>query len=343
GLRFLFAEWSTVGGVVACIILAVCFAVGTPGNLLVVWTILRHVKQRSHTVLLILHLAVADLLALATLPLWIYSLARSWVFGEVTCKAVVYLVHVCMYASIFLITVMSVERFLAVRYPLKMLRWKAEKVMAFTLPGAWGLAFLADGTQHCLFSEYDSVNLEIICKCLETLTGFLVPFLILAVCYCRIATQLRQMQRTKPKSTFLITAVVVAFTLCWLPHHVLNIVMVVQDVAACQEEPTDFLEILVLVSGALAFISSSMNPILYAFTARNLQGGLRKSGMVKLFQEIASQTVRVRGSESFNFSLSLSLSHTHSHSHSNSVFFLEKVLLSKGEVLLSLSKFAVLH
>uniref|UniRef100_A0AAY5ECW4 Si:dkey-148a17.5 n=1 Tax=Electrophorus electricus TaxID=8005 RepID=A0AAY5ECW4_ELEEL len=327
-------EWSTVGGVVACIILAVCFAVGTPGNLLVVWTILRHVKQRSHTVLLILHLAVADLLALATLPLWIYSLARSWVFGEVTCKAVVYLVHVCMYASIFLITVMSVERFLAVRYPLKMLRWKAEKVMAFTLPGAWGLRLgdRADGTQHCLFSEYDSVNLEIICKCLETLTGFLVPFLILAVCYCRIATQLRQMQRTKPKSTFLITAVVVAFTLCWLPHHVLNIVMVVQDVAACQEEPTDFLEILVLVSGALAFISSSMNPILYAFTARNLQGGLRKSGMVKLFQEIASQTVRVRGSECPIPDSS------ESGTHKGTV-----LLLSKGEVLLSLSKFAVLH
>ncbi|XP_076877691.1 leukotriene B4 receptor 1-like [Brachyhypopomus gauderio] len=300
-------EW--LGGVVVCVILAVCFAVGAPGNLLVVWTIVKHVKQRSHTVLLILHLAVADLLVLVTLPLWIYSLARSWVFGQVTCKAMVYIIHVCMYASVFLITVMSVERFLAIRYPLKMLRWKTAKVMTWTIPGIWGLAFLlgilpavtqqtdyrADGTQHCLISEYDSVSLEVFCKCLETLVGFLIPFFTLVVCYCQIVSQLRQMKRTKPKSLFLITAVVVAFTLCWLPHHLQNIIIVTQLIANVQDELVDLPGIFIFVTGALAFISSSVNPMLYAFAARNFQGGLRKSGMVKLFQEIATQTAQVRG------------------------------------------------
>uniref|UniRef100_A0A671QS10 G-protein coupled receptors family 1 profile domain-containing protein n=1 Tax=Sinocyclocheilus anshuiensis TaxID=1608454 RepID=A0A671QS10_9TELE len=70
-------SWSSAGNTTACVILGVCFLVGTPGNLLVVWTILKHVKQCSHTVLLILHLAAADLLVLITLPLWIYSLLPS--------------------------------------------------------------------------------------------------------------------------------------------------------------------------------------------------------------------------------------------------------------------------
>lgn len=68
---------------VACVILGLSFLVGAPGNVLVIWTILRHVKQRSHTVVIILHLAVADLLVLITLPLWIYSLVHTWVFGAV--------------------------------------------------------------------------------------------------------------------------------------------------------------------------------------------------------------------------------------------------------------------
>lgn len=130
------------GTVVACVILGLSFLVGVPGNLLVIWTILRHVQQRSHTVVLILHLAAADLLVLITLPLWIYSLAHSWVFGEASCKAMVYVINTCMYSSVFLITLMSVERFLVIRYPFKMLRWKTKAIMDNALVAIWALAFL---------------------------------------------------------------------------------------------------------------------------------------------------------------------------------------------------------
>lgn len=114
---------------VACVILGLSFIIGVPGNLLVIWTILRHVKQRSHTVVLILHLAAADLLVLITLPLWIYSLVQSWVLGKTLCQAVVYIVNVCMFSSIFFVTVMGVERFVAVCHPYVMMRWKTRQTM----------------------------------------------------------------------------------------------------------------------------------------------------------------------------------------------------------------------
>ncbi|XP_015460691.3 leukotriene B4 receptor 1-like [Astyanax mexicanus] len=298
-------EWSEWDGgtVVACSILAVCFVVGVPGNLLVVWTILQHVKQRSHTVLLILHLSVADLMVLVTLPLWIYSLAYSWVFGQVTCKAMVYIIHACMYASVFLITIMSVERFLAVRYPFKMLQWKTSYVMHRALGGVWVLAlvlgipaFLAqdfeeteDGTQHCDSTEYSSVPFEVFCGCLQTLVGFVIPFFILAVCYCQVASQLRQIQsRNKQKSAFLIGSVVVAFALCWLPHHVVNVANIAHLLIDPSDEQYLVPNVVLFIVGALAFISSSVNPMLYAFAARNFQGGLRRSAMAKLFQEVTS-------------------------------------------------------
>lgn len=302
-------EWATTGGAVACVILSVCFVVGTPGNLLVLWTIMRHVKQQSHTLLLILHLAVADMLIVVTLPLWIYSLAWSWVFGEAACKAIVYVIYASMYASVFLITIMSVERYLAVRYPFKMLGWKNSNAMNLILAGGWIMAFLLglpailtqsvnknlDGVQHCFFSEYDSVALEVFCACLETLIGFVIPFLTLAVCYVQVASQLKK--KNNQKSAFLISGVVMAFVLCWLPHHIMNVINVAQVLGAHSERLTDVLEAGVFISGALTFISSSVNPILYAFAARNFQGSLRKSAMVRLFQEIALYTVQLRGTE----------------------------------------------
>ncbi|KAF5897069.1 leukotriene B4 receptor 1-like [Clarias magur] len=304
-------ELAMAGGAVVYVILSVCFVVGTPGNLLVVWTIMRHVKQRCHTLLLIMHLAVADMLVVVTLPFWIYSLAWSWIFGEATCKAMGYIIYVCMYASIFLIMFMSVERYLAVRYPFKMLRWKNSNAVNLILIACWTLALLlglpdifkrsvksTEAVQRCFTTEFDSVALNVFCLCLETLIGFLIPFLTLAVCYARVASQLRQMHRkNKQKSAFLISGVVVVFAVCWLPHHVINVIHVAKLLGTDTEDHAEVSEAAEFISGALVFISSSVNPMLYAFAARNFQGNLRKSKMAKLFQEIASYTVQSRGTD----------------------------------------------
>uniref|UniRef100_A0A668ANQ7 Si:dkey-148a17.5 n=1 Tax=Myripristis murdjan TaxID=586833 RepID=A0A668ANQ7_9TELE len=300
------------GRMVSCMILGMSLVIGAPGNLLVIWTIMRHFRQRSHTVRLILHLAVADLLVLITLPLWIYSLVHSWVFGEASCKAMVYIISVCMFSSIFFITLMSVERFVAIQYPFLMLRLKTTTIMDRCLVVVWLLAFVlgvpafltqqvdeTDGTQQCLFKEYSSVAIEIFCLCLETLGGFVGPFTILLICYCRVTMQLKGMcLRSKQKSMFLISSVMIAFTLCWLPYHIINIIDLV-CILAEGTEGTDagdrcVPEIAIFISGALAFISSSVNPVLYAFFAKNFQGNLQESRLVRLFQEIATHTNKLR-------------------------------------------------
>ncbi|KAI2662594.1 C3a anaphylatoxin chemotactic receptor [Labeo rohita] len=295
---------SSAGISIACVILGVCFLVGTPGNLLVMWTILKHVKQRSHTVLLILHLAAADLLVLITLPLWIYSLAHSWVFGEAACKAMAYIINACMFSSVFIITIMSVERFLAVRYPLKMLYWQNGMSMSIILAVTWTLSFIFgipviltqyldgddDGVKHCFYRDYGSISFEVFCLCLETLLGFIFPFLTLAICYCQVVALLRKVHFRVKKSLFLICGVVVAFILCWLPYHILNVVRTVMFLVAQSDEESQMPDSVVFISGALAFISSSINPVLYVFASKNFHGSLKKSGIVKLFQDLTAQT-----------------------------------------------------
>ena len=295
------------GTVVACVILGLSFLVGAPGNLLVIWTILRHVKQLSHTVVVILHLAVADLLVLITLPLWIYSLAHSWVFGEAFCKGIVFMINACMYSSVFLITLMSVERFVAVRYPFASVDWKRKKALNKVLLALWTAAFIfsipviptqivdkESGEEHCLYRSYSSVTQELVCVLLETVVGYILPFSILVVCYGCLCSRITQMTfRSKRKSTVLIASVVIAFGICWTPHHIGNILSLI--ILAIEDSFKDAAESLesvrstmAFVAGAMGFISSTINPILYMFAAHSFRSSLRDIGIQKLFRHISS-------------------------------------------------------
>ncbi|CAL9701936.1 unnamed protein product [Knipowitschia caucasica] len=301
------SEKLDVGIIVPSVILGLSFLVGVPGNLLVIWTIIKHLKQRSHTVLLILHLAVADLLVLITLPLWIYSLARSWVFGETTCKAMVFLIYACMYSSVFLITLMSVERFVAVRYPIMSAGWKKKKALNQLLICLWISAFMfsfpviltqtvdgEDGDEHCLYRQYQSETQEMVFVLLETLVGYVLPFSILVICYGCLCSKITKMTfKSKRKSTILIASVVLMFGICWTPHHIGNIFsLIVIAVEKSYPEQVENLEsvssTMAFIGGAMVFISSTVNPILYMFAARSFRTSIQDTGIQKLLRHISS-------------------------------------------------------
>ncbi|RVE74760.1 hypothetical protein OJAV_G00024840 [Oryzias javanicus] len=295
------------GTVGACVILGLSFLVGAPGNVFVIWTILRHVKQRSHTVVTILHLAAADLLVLVTLPLWIYSLAHSWIFGEACCKAMVFVINACMYSSVFIITLMSVERFVAVRYPFASVNWKRKKAMNKVLFAVWTVSFLFSipviptqivdtdlGQEQCLYRNYTSITQELLCLLLETVLGYIVPISILVICYGCLCSRITQMTfRSKRKSTVVIGSIVIAFAVCWTPYHIGNLLsLVILAIQDSNKDAADNLEsirsTMATIAGALVFISSTINPILYMFAARSFRKSLHDTGIQKLFRHISS-------------------------------------------------------
>uniref|UniRef100_H3BCP6 G-protein coupled receptors family 1 profile domain-containing protein n=1 Tax=Latimeria chalumnae TaxID=7897 RepID=H3BCP6_LATCH len=289
-----------IGTLIACIILGLSCAVGVPGNLFVVWVILRTIKTQSATTVLILHLAISDLIVLVTLPLWIYSLADAWVFGLPFCKLSVYIVYCSMYASVFLIMAMSVERLIAVVYPFRMQRWQQKKGVFHTiLLIIWTFSLLLgipiilvqemdnfDGKLQCTVHNYTSDHQEVAYLFLETCMGFLIPFSVLFVCYVYIGKRIRQMTyKTKRKSGMLIASVVVAFFVCWFPHHLFNLISIASVLLLAEVSETG-----VYIAGALAFISSSINPLLYAFAARKFRSSIRLTKMTKLFDQLTQST-----------------------------------------------------
>ncbi|KAM4614077.1 leukotriene B4 receptor 1-like [Discoglossus pictus] len=299
--------------VAVCVVLSLAFLIGIPGNLLVIWSICGKLKSRYSTTTLIVNLAFADFMVLVTLPIWIYSFADQWIFGVIFCKTLVYLIYSSMYASLFLVTLMSIERFLAVFRPFALQKWNRQQVFLKVVISIWLLAAMlgipilpfqntheADGRLQCTSRDYSSTKQRLACLVLETLFGFFIPFCIICTCYACLRKRIQNMNyMVKKRSDTLITSVVVVLVLCWTPHHVFNLLDIISvllefshpDLSVALEEIT---ETGVYISGALTFLSSCVNPVLYAFAAQRFRSQTRFSKLVKLFETVGASEQNTR-------------------------------------------------
>ncbi|XP_067904994.1 somatostatin receptor type 2-like [Heterodontus francisci] len=272
---------------------------GLLGNYLVIWTILRHIKQRSATILIILNLAVANLFTLMILPVVIYSVTRTCVFQLSVQKVISYLVLSSMYVSVFSITVISILRLVAVLHTFAVQKWQRRGGVGKVLAVIWVLALLlavsafadAPSTTNCIHGNTFPVQ-HIAANFLEFFMGFLIPFIIMCCCYSYGFIKIKRMTfQTKNKAGMLILKVVVSFVLCWLPNHVNNIIIISCLLSSNEETSKALLEITQIMksfTSIFAFASCCINPILYAFTIRNFKSGLKVSSIAKLFEEMNS-------------------------------------------------------
>lgn len=85
----------------------------------------RYTKLKTATNIYIFNLALADALATSTLPFQSAKyLMNTWPFGEPLCKVVIAIDYYNMFTSIFTLTMMSVDRYIAVCHPVKALEFR---------------------------------------------------------------------------------------------------------------------------------------------------------------------------------------------------------------------------
>ncbi|XP_011793130.1 PREDICTED: C-X-C chemokine receptor type 4 isoform X3 [Colobus angolensis palliatus] len=123
-------------------IYSIIFLTGIVGNGLVILVMGYQKKLRSMTDKYRLHLSVADLLFVITLPFWAVDAVANWYFGNFLCKAVHVIYTVNLYSSVLILAFISLDRYLAIVHatnsqkPRKLL---AEKVVYV---GVWIPALL---------------------------------------------------------------------------------------------------------------------------------------------------------------------------------------------------------
>ncbi|XP_020777886.1 leukotriene B4 receptor 2b [Boleophthalmus pectinirostris] len=282
-------DFSTTLG---ALILALVFLLGVPGNLFIVWSILARIRRHSVTTFLILNLACADgfLMAL-TIFFVVYLAKQSWVFGNVMCKGLFYLCNTNMYASIFLITLMSVHRLIAVVWPTRVSLIASPRIAKRVVVGMWVLVFIIS-TPSLVFRNIRIDEDELgkprkVCApnhtlpthvrfqyAFETVSGFILPYAVIITSYVLILRRLRQTQfRKKVRSEKLILAIVVTFGIFWFPYHIINMIQVAAEWYPEDSPTREALDHIWqssrAVTSALAFISSCANPVLYTFAGKS--------------------------------------------------------------------------
>lgn len=88
----------------------------------------RYTKMKTATNIYIFNLALADALVTSTLPFQsVNYLMGTWPFGDVLCKMVMSIDYYNMFTSIFTLTTMSIDRYVAVCHPVKALDFRTPR------------------------------------------------------------------------------------------------------------------------------------------------------------------------------------------------------------------------
>ncbi|KAJ8408591.1 hypothetical protein AAFF_G00252260 [Aldrovandia affinis] len=292
-----FSEWEPTYSLIPILYMLI-FILGLSGNGVVILTVWRSKSKRRAADVYIGNLALADLTFVVTLPLWaVYTaLGYHWPFGAALCKISSYVVLVNMYASVFCLTCLSFDRYLAIVHSLSGGRLRSRGTMLTSLAAIWALSgLLAVPTLLFRSTVHDELNNRTACamdfglvapspqqewlwiaglSLSSSILGFLLPFLAMTIFYCFIGSTVtrhfntvRKEDQKKRRLLKIITTLVVVFAICWTPFHVLKSLDALSylDLAPSSCSVLSFLLLAHPYATCLGYLNSCLNPFLYAF------------------------------------------------------------------------------
>ncbi|XP_055323888.1 neuropeptide SIFamide receptor-like [Sitodiplosis mosellana] len=290
---------------VYCVAYVIVFIVGLIGNSFVIAVVLRSPRMRTVTNYFIVNLAVADILVIVfCLPATLMSnIFVPWILGNIMCKVVPYIQGVSVAASVYSLCAVSIDRFLAIWWPLKL---QLSKKRARIMIGCIWIVALGSTIPWALFFQlvplYQDSDIDIM-LCREVwppgLDGsmyflianvfacYLVPMSLISLCYILIwykvskrsipgdskdAQMDRMQQKSKIKVVKMLIAVVILFVLSWLPLYLIfaRIKFGNPEMTTSEEE---FLQIVTPIAQWLGSSNSCINPCLYAFFNKKYRRG----------------------------------------------------------------------
>ncbi|NXX44841.1 CCKAR protein, partial [Tricholaema leucomelas] len=181
------------------------FGLSVVGNALVVAVLALNRRLRTVTNLFLLSLALSDLLlALCCMPFTLLpSLMGTFIFGEVICKLMAYLMGVSVSVSTFSLVAIAIERHSAICHPLQARAWQTRSHACRVIAATWLLSLLLmlpyavysttraapAAATHCVHA-WPSDRVRQGWYLLLLLLLFFVPGLVLSVSYGLISREL---------------------------------------------------------------------------------------------------------------------------------------------------------
>ncbi|XP_078423943.1 arginine vasopressin receptor 1Aa [Cetorhinus maximus] len=134
-------------------VLGIIFLLAVIGNLTVLLALCKTKKKMSRMHLFIKHLSLADLAVAVfqVLPQFIWKVTYRFQGPDFLCRIVKHLQIFGMFASTYMMVMMSVDRYIAICHPLKTLQQPTKRSYIMII-GTWVLSFLLSSPQSFIFS-----------------------------------------------------------------------------------------------------------------------------------------------------------------------------------------------
>ncbi|MEQ2272529.1 hypothetical protein XENORESO_019853 [Xenotaenia resolanae] len=310
--------------IMSLIVYSLAFVLGVLGNGVVIWVTGFKMKKTVNTVWF-LNLAMADFLFTAFLPLSVTYTAMDfhWPFGKFMCKLNTTISFLNMFASVYILVVISVDRCVSVVWPVWSQNHRNVRKASYVSLCVWALALILSAPYFVFRDTGPSYENENIINCFNNfalsddsenrsvaelqlfrhkvmsitrfLLGFVIPFSVIVSCYAVIIHHLRRNRTLASQSSRpikIIAAIIITFFLCWAPFHILGLIELVSHIIN-HETLIHIIMIGVPIATSLAFLNSCLNPLLYVFMGQDFKDKVRKSILKVLenaFQEEVSRS-----------------------------------------------------
>ncbi|MEE6494264.1 hypothetical protein FKM82_017076 [Ascaphus truei] len=274
------------------IIYVTVIVIGIPANCASLYISYLQVRKRNELGIYLFNLSVADLLYIATLPLWVdFTLHHdNWRFSESLCSFSAFLMHTNIYSSAGFLTCVSLDRYLAVVYPLRFYYLRTRRTAVLVSLIVWAVQsasnvvillkdeMFMDNTTHLLC--YDTFPMEpwkAVFSIINVCFGHVLPLSIIVFCYYRIYVAVKHNQATgdsdKKKIRHLLFTIVVTFILSFTPYHVVLLMRSIGEPGSCEFAQWIFRPY--KVSVALSSINCIADPLLYCFVSEAGKADMR--------------------------------------------------------------------
>ncbi|XP_018614616.1 P2Y purinoceptor 2-like [Scleropages formosus] len=264
------------------------------------WVFCCRISKWSSGNILQFHLAMSDAIIAPAAPLiGVYFAMGQWTLGPFLCQLKIALITIHFYGSILFLMLISIHRYVAVVHYKKSTPMQQTKFVHKLCGGVWLLLLTSGSATFVLFHD-SQVGNHTLCLSVhqsEYITtyftinfflvalGFLVPFLVLVVCYTslvnsvsRIKTNTAKGQAMKSKSCKMVAMCLVIFAVCFMPLSVVrSVCLVVKMFFPSYCTVLLHLETAYYVSWILAGANCCLDPLLYCFGSKNFNKTMRRS------------------------------------------------------------------
>jgi hypothetical protein len=258
----------------------------------------------------LINLAIVDFLFLLCIPFVITTIIlRRWIFGLILCKMYFSIVYICQFNAAFIICILSFDRWLAVRFPLKIKSYRNLFIARLIIFFSWLLAVLftlpmtlkaTEEEQYLTKNNSNGTIMIVIRSCyldwpntwksffFENLSplkafqlysftfNYLIPVSLTIMFYIQVLRKINSKKlvhsKNRVKSYRKITRMVLAVIGCYVVCWTpFWLLQMVLTIVG----HNDLVTILSNLTQLVAYLNSALNPILYSYLSENFRSNFK--------------------------------------------------------------------